>query len=114
MRRAKFFSVVLLGAVVSLSGCGGLGKTSAELQGYRVGPGSNQITVLYGARPGDRPGVAEVMAQDATQVKVRVSYERSRELQDDILQRKEAEATLEAPLGNWRVVNETGVEIPRQ
>jgi hypothetical protein len=28
--------------------------------GYRTGPGPNQITVVYGTRPADDPGEAEV------------------------------------------------------
>jgi hypothetical protein len=114
MKPISALVVALLSAAVALSGCGDSDKTSAELQGYRSGPGSNQITVLYGARPGDEAGSAEVLAQDSTQVKVRVMYQRSSKPQDDVLQRKEVVAALEAPLGDRKVVDESGVEVPRQ
>jgi len=114
-RRGAFASALACAvAVTSLAGCGDSGLTSAELFGYQTVPESNQITVVYGARPGDKPGTAEVLEQGPAHVKVRVRYERSNQPQDDMLLRKQAVATLLAPLGERKVLNEAGVEIPRQ
>jgi hypothetical protein len=103
------WGLVLTLAVGALSGCGVFrGKTSAELLGFRAGPGANQITLVYGAGPADDPGVAEVLSQDATEVKVRVRYRVASGKQEDVLKHKEVVVTLDAPLGERSVVGEDG------
>jgi hypothetical protein len=91
----------------------GSGKRSAELTGYRLGPTANDITVLYEQGMGDGPGEVEVLDQDAKQVRVRVSYDLfNGGLRILIAIPREVVATLQAPLQNRKVVDESGGEIP--
>jgi hypothetical protein len=112
VRPTRIVCVALLCGVMALPGCAA-DKRTAELFGYRPGPDSNQITVVYGQGPADEPGDAEILEQDPSQVKVRVRYVFSDELQNSILLRKETVVTLTIPLGGRKVLNESGDEIPQ-
>ncbi len=90
------------------------GKRSAELIGYRPGPTNSDITILFEQGVGDGPGEVEVLDEDAVQVRVRVRYEFfDRGLRHLTAIPREVVATLQAPLGNRKVLNESGGEIPQ-
>jgi hypothetical protein len=106
-------AVMLLGATLTLSGCD-WGKASAQLAGYRTGPGSDQITIVYATGPADEDGHVEILEQDSTHVQVRVLYERYDGTQNLIAISKDAVGTLAAPLGDREVLDEAGDELARQ
>lgn len=88
-------------------------RRSAELLGYRPGPGDDQITILYGQDADDEPGEARVLEHDARQVRVQVTYVFAQGWQLLILCPREVVLTLGGPLGNRAVVDETGQHVPR-
>lgn len=113
MRRFSV-GIALAIAIISLTGCGGAGRASAELESYQPGPGTSQITVTYGAGPNVRQPEAEVLSQAADQVRVRVTYKPSEGKHDSILSRLTVVVDLAEPIGDRRVVDEDGTEIPRR
>lgn len=109
--------VLVVGTVVALTGCAlpwVQGRATAEILGYRLGPIPTHITVVYGTGPGDGAGGAEVLEQSASRVRLRITYERSTEPQDDMLVPRDVMVPLDAPLGNRLVVDQTGREVPRR
>jgi len=92
---------------LTLAGCS-VYRTSADLAGFRPGPGADEITVSYVQRPVDPPGELEIVSQDAGQVRVKVLYRAAGGAQDDIAQERKAVATLDAPLGTRTVVDDNG------
>jgi hypothetical protein len=88
-------------------------KRSASLLAYRLGPASNQITIVYEQDDGDKPGNIEILDEDSIQVRLRVLHEYLYGWRLLILIPREAVATLKSPLGNRKVLNEAGDEIPR-
>ncbi|MBB2946530.1 ABC-type glycerol-3-phosphate transport system substrate-binding protein [Actinoplanes lutulentus] len=96
---------------LTLAGCS-IYRTSADLVGFRPGPGANEITVIYAQRPADAAGELEILSQDAEQVRVKVLYRAAGGAQDDVAVEREAVGELDAPLGMRTVVDDDG-EIVR-
>ncbi|MFN8074634.1 MAG: hypothetical protein U0Q15_04320 [Kineosporiaceae bacterium] len=85
--------------------------TSADVDGYRRGPGERQVTVVYLRGPDDRLHSAEVMEQTSTEVVVDVTIRRSRGSSDDIALRDSVVLDLAAPLGDRTVRLRSGVAL---
>ena len=107
MRAPRSFAITVI-ALVLTAACDN-GATTADLAGYRpVQPASNRLTVVYTEGAGDRPGHAEVLRQDANQVQVRVTYQRSGTTNNLNAVVREAVTTLQEPLGHRKVVDQDG------
>jgi hypothetical protein len=88
-------------------------KRSAELLGYRLGPGSDQVTIGYEQGHGDKPGVTEILTEDSHQVRVRIRYEFFDGLRLLVAIPREVVVTLKAPLHDRKLVDENGDAVPR-
>jgi hypothetical protein len=88
------------------------GKATAQLHGYRLGPGRNQITLLFEQGDGDRPAEVEVLDEDAGHVRVRVRYKHYNGMRLLFAIPREIVASLTAPLGDRTVLDGDGSEVP--
>ena len=112
-RLAKLF-VYVMATVVCLSGCQhALFPSSALLLGYRGEGTANEITIVYLTGEAATTGDAEVLAQDANVVRLRVLFYRANGQQNSAAIRREVRVKLEAPLGDRSVLNEAGEEVQR-
>lgn len=98
---------------LTLTGCS-VYRTSADLVGFRPGPGAHEITVIYVQRQADPPGELEIVSQDPEQVRVKVLYRAAGGTQADVGQQREAVAGLDAPLGTRAVVDDDDDPVPIQ
>ena len=112
MMSRSAFGVTLTVAAVILTGCS-KSEASADLDGYRAGPDANQISVTFVKGPSDGPGNLEILEEDSSRVKLKVTYKRTEKDQDAIGVKQELVGTLKAPLGGRKVLNENGNEIPQ-
>lgn len=67
--------------------------------------------MTYRSGPDDGQGVAEILSQDSSAVVIRVTFARSSGVSDAVAVQREAVATLEAPLGSRRVLDQDGKEV---
>ncbi len=110
-------SRVARGAAIAImlsatAGCGGDDMTQAQVQGYRPGPGANQVTVVYLSGPDDHSAVAEVVSQEAAAVEVAVRFKRAESTSDSIAVPREVVVTLDDPLGDRRLLDQEGQPVP--
>ena len=111
MKKVKVFSVVVMVSVAGLFGCAAH-ESSAAVQGYRVGPGDQEITVMYLQGPNDSPGHVEILDESAEAVKVEVLYRRAEGTQNMVGSIREAVGSLRKPLGDREVLDESGAAVP--
>ncbi|GAA1644715.1 hypothetical protein [Actinoplanes couchii] len=110
-RRAAGVAAVAA-VVLLLAGCAG--ETSAELTGYRTGPGDREITVSYIRGEGDPSGHLTILEESPGQVRVRVTYPAS----DDTVRTligigDEATARLAEPLADREILDDRGDSVRR-
>ena len=109
--------LLVVGAVLAVAGCDlpwVEHRTTAGIEGYRLGPAPDRITVVYGTGPADRAGVPEVLEQSVSRVKVKVTYIRANGSQPANLVFRDVVVPLDAPLGSRSVLDEWGREVPRR
>lgn len=114
--RAFGATLLITALAVATSGCSGQaspahsrGNTIAAIVSYMPGPGDKQITVRFMRARKDSPGVAEVLDQNDHEVKVLVTYQGSGSL--DGFSDHSVRVTLDAPLGNRVVVDDSGQPV---
>lgn len=111
MKKVKHFSVVVMVALAGLSGCAAH-ETSAAVQSYRVGPGGQEITVVYLQGPDDAPGHVEILDEGPESVRVEVLYRRARGTRNMIGSLREAVGSLREPLADREVLDRSGAAVP--
>lgn len=103
----------MLAGLTLLTACTSNDLTTAPLDGYRpVTAGSTELSVLYARGSADEPGVAEILTQNATEVRVEVRYRHTGDTATLQSISALATVTLDAPLGNRKVLDQDGRELP--
>ena len=111
MTRLPRLFLAAAGLALGVTGCGS-GQTTATLEDYRPGPGARQVTVNYTIGRADKPGKAEVVRQNPTEVVIRVVYQHDDDINVMLGVIQEATLDLNEPLGNRKVLNHDGTQIP--
>ncbi|GAA0476585.1 hypothetical protein Aca07nite_88170 [Actinoplanes capillaceus] len=104
--------VILLTIAPMISGCSA--EAAALLVSYHSGPAVNEITIKYLKGATDSPGRLEILEETSAKVAVKVVIrgDPGGDIEPMIGDVREVVGTLTGPLGDRRIVDEMGIDIP--